>query len=261
MKRTFNQLFTLPVLALAFLMASGCKKDEGNTNEVKPPATPTEVVVPDAKLATQIKARLKLGTNDKIDTENILKLDTLNIDGEADLGGAKSEIASLVGLEKATNLVYLHFGYTKVTDLTPIKDLKKVKYLRMNNTTVSNLSPVSGYSTLTYFNANSAVQIKDISALGNNAGLKELILRDVVFGNAGMATIAKFTKLYRLNIRGTGITNIAVLGELMSKGALLKTTEGAAAAGGDASIDLRGNAITDYSPIAPYSATSVTVSK
>ena len=65
-----------------------------------------------------------------------------------------------------------------------------------------------------------------------------------------MATIAKFVNLYRLNMRGTGVTDIQELVNLMSKGALLDSTPGANEAGG-ATLDLRGLTI-DCSLIDSY---------
>lgn len=98
----------------------------------------------------------------------------------------------------------------------------------------------------------------DIDSFSRNTSLKELILRSVPFGNAGMTTIRNFTSLYRINIRSTGVTDISVLAELMSKGALLDTTPEAAAAGG-ATLDLRGLTGIDCSLLAPYKARISTI--
>ncbi|HLW41425.1 MAG TPA: hypothetical protein VKY82_03560 [Flavobacterium sp.] len=212
-----------------------------------------EIHFNDARLAVQVRLALGLSENDAVTEENILNLTELEIDGEGDItpNGNIREISDLSGLEYAENLTYLHFGATKVTDLTPIGGLKKMDYLRMNDTDVTDLSPLSGYTTLTYFNANTARGITDISPLVGNTGIKEIILREVPFGDAGMATIANFTSMYRINMRATGVTDITVLGELMAQGALLDSTPGAAAAGG-ATLDLRGLSVEDWSPIEPY---------
>ncbi len=214
---------------------------------------PKEVHFNDARLELVVKNLLGLEANDPITEENILELVELNIDGSKDVtpNGDIREISDLTGLEYALNLTYLHFGETKVTDLQPIGGLQKMDYLRMNDTGVTDLTPISAYTTLTYFNANTTTGITDISPLAGNTGLKEIILRSVPFGDAGMATIANFTNLYRINMRSTGVTDITVLGQLMSQGALLDTTPGAAAEGG-ATLDLRGLDVEDWSPIEPY---------
>ncbi len=239
-----NLPLALCFLLAGFLLVSSCQKDDPIDPE------PEVVNIPDALLLAQVKARLGLSASQNVDAENILLLDTLNLDAGDDLTGALSGIADLTGMDKATNLVYIHLGNTNVTNLTPLKDLKKVTYFRINNTAVTDLSPLSGYTTLTYFNANTATGITDINPLGGNTGLKEIILRDVKFGNAGMTTIRKFTKLYRINMRSTGVTSYAVLAEMMALGALLDTTEGATTVGG-ADLDLRGNS-ADCAPIQPY---------
>ena len=222
-------------------------EDEDEEPEVK------EVHFNDARLAVQVRLALGLADGETITEENILDLEELKIDGDGDVSpnGDIREISDLTGLEYAENLTYLHFGETKVTDLTPIGRLTKMDYLRMNNTDVTDLSPISGYTTLTYFNANRATGITEISPLAGNTGIKEIILREVPFGDAGMATIANFTTMYRINMRATGVTDITVLGQLMSQGALLDSTPGAAAEGG-ATLDLRGLDVEDWSPIEPY---------
>lgn len=227
------------------------EEEEEEEEEEEP--TVKEITFKDARLAAQVKLALGLGENDAITEDNILELEKLTIDGSKDVSanGDIREITDLGGLEHAVNLTYLHFGETKITDLTPIAGLRKMDYLRMNDTGVTDLSPLSGYTTLTYFNANTTTGIIDISPLAGNTGMKEIILRSVPFGNEGMTTIANFTTMYRINMRATGVTNITVLGQLMSQGALLDSTPGAAAEGG-ATLDLRGLDVEDWSPIEPY---------
>lgn len=237
-----------------FLLA--CSSDDNSiaTKDDDNPVNPiVEVSFVDARLEAQVKLALGLSQDEAITVENILDLEELNLDGEDDLSpnGDIREIAHLGGLEFAENITYLRFGSTMVTDLSPISGLKKVEYLRFNNTGVTDLSPLTDYTTLTYFNANTTTGITDISPLAGNTGIKEIILREVPFGNAGMATLANFTTMYRINMRSTGVTDITVLGQLMAQGALLDSTPGAAQEGG-ATLDLRGLNIDDWSPIEPY---------
>lgn len=241
-------MLTIAVTLFVGFGLSSCKKEETPTPQ--PPAPAAEVNVPDEKLRNAIKAALNLGAADVITVENIKQLDTLDIDGGADLSGNISGIADLTGLEAATELEYLHMGNTAVTDLTPIAGLRKVKYLRFNNTGITSIAAISQWTSLIYFNANTVTGLTDISPLAGNTGLQEAILRDVPFGNAGMTTIASLTSLYRLNMRSTGVTDISALVTLMSNGTLLDSTPGAAAAGG-ATLDLRGNTV-DCTLLDPY---------
>ncbi|MCH7399006.1 hypothetical protein MM236_13455 [Belliella sp. DSM 107340] len=244
--KNFIKSWSILTLCLVAVFSFSCSDDPE-------PDTPQIVNIPDTNLATQVRLALELEASAPITSEDMLRLEQLTIDGGDDFAGTISEIADLTGLEFAENLTYLHFGTTKVTNLDPIKDLKKVEYLRMNNTAVTDLSPISEYTTLTYFNANTTRGISDISALSKNTGMKEIILREVPMGNTGLTTIKNFTTLYRINMRNTGVTDVTVLGEMMEAGALLDTTPGASENGG-ATLDLRGLSVADWSPIRPYMA-------
>jgi hypothetical protein len=247
MTKSFSKYAILGLMAMSLVATIGCSKEEENTDNN--PA-PQEVNVADAVLSNYIKTYLNLGADQKITTENILGLDTLNMPGESNFTFATLE--DLTGLEAAKNLVYIRIGGTMVTDLSPLAGLAKVEYFRINNTQITNLSALSNWSKLTYFNANTATSLTDISALSKNTNLQEMILRDVPMGNAGLNTISNFTKLYRLNARSTGITNIQPLVDMMAAGALLNTTPGASDNGG-ATLDLRGNTV-DCTLLDPYRA-------
>ncbi|MGE0930928.1 hypothetical protein [Peijinzhouia sedimentorum] len=244
------------IAIFAVMLMASCTDDEPTPEPIV--EQPEEITFTDPLLLAQVKLALGLGADEDVNEENILELEELNIDAEDDLTGELSGIASLEGLEFAENLTYLRFGGTAVTDLSPIADLEKIEYLRFNDTDITDISPISNYTTLTYFNANTVTGLTDISPLAGNTGIKEIILRDVPFGNDGMATIANFTNMYRINMRGSGVTDLTVLGELMADGALLDTTPGAADAGG-ADIDLRGLSITNWLPILPYVSEITTI--
>ncbi len=71
-------------------------------------------------------------------------------------------------------------------------------------------------------------------------------------GNDGMAVIANFTNLIRLNIRNSRVSNFNALAQLMAAGAL--QDNGAEVA----TIDIRDNPVPNdpgndgYAPISPY---------
>jgi Leucine-rich repeat (LRR) protein len=244
------QLFKWKALLLSatILFFTACSSDDDNNDPIVDDLPDVDVVhFNDAILLQEVKNILGLGEDDPVTPENILALEVLDLSGNLTF----IDISDLTGLEYAKNITYLRFGETAVTNLSPISGLRKVEYLRFNNTAITDISALSGYTTLTYFNANSVTGLTDISPLAGNTGIQEIILRDVPFGNAGMATIANFTSMYRLNMRGSGVTDLTVLGELMAGGALQNSTPGASANGG-ATLDLRGLAITDWRPIAPY---------
>lgn len=244
--KSYHVLLFSILLTGILAIFSGCSSDFLEEEETIDEST-LVVNVTDAKLLATIKELLELTDDDDLTRGKLAELTELDLRTPV-----VTEVASLTGLEYAVNLTKLDIGATQVTDLSPISGLQKITYLRLNDTQVADLSPISSYTALTYFNANTASNITDISPLSGNAGLQELILRNVPMGNSGMTVIRSFTSLYRLNMRSTGVTDITVLGELMALGALLKTTPGAEEAGTDAELDLRGNEIVSYDPIRTY---------
>lgn len=236
------------LLSMTILFFTACSSDDDNDPILDDDLPDVEVVqFNDEILLMEVKNLLGLGEEEPVTPENILALEVLDLSNNLSF----IEISDLTGLEYAKNITYLRFGETAVTNLSPISGLDKVEYLRFNNTAITDISALSGYTTLTYFNANSVTGLTDISPLAGNTGIQTIILRDVPFGNAGMATIANFTSMHRINMRGSGVTDLTVLGELMAGGALQNSTPGASENGG-ATLDLRGLTITDWRPLAPY---------
>lgn len=244
MKKRSLLLFALLFSAASVFMAA-CSKDEDPIDE-----DTLAVTFTDANLAAFIKVELlDLPASAEITRGDLKTLTNLTIRGQLD------NVTSLVGLEYATELTVVDFGGNPVSDLTPIKDLKKVTYLRMNESAVTDLSPISEYTTLTYFNANQASPgISDLAPLSKNTNLGSAILRAQPLGNEGLASLAPFTKLYRLNIRDTGVTDISVIAELLSKGAFLNSTPGADELGSDPVFNFQGLAITNCELLDPYRA-------
>lgn len=246
MKTGFTKWLFVAFIGFAAAFVSCSKEKEGLDPEVDDDTL--EVVFEDAALAEFIKEELDLPATAKITRGDLTALTELNIRGYL------TDVSSLKGLEHATELEHLDFGgNANITDLTPIKDLKKIAYLRMNETGVTDLTPISGYTTLTYFNANRATPgITSLAPLSGNANIGTLILRGQPLDDQAIGALSGFTKLFRLNIRSTNVTDLSVLAELMSKGALLQTTPGSETLSGDPSLDLQGLAITNCEVLDPY---------
>jgi len=251
-KIKLNAIVIALLLGVSFATVS-CGKKDPQPVKPKPKPVAKEVVFEDKKLTEIIKAELKLKATEKVTEANIKDLKKLI------LGGKTKEVKTLKGLEKAVELTEIDFAENAVKDLSPIKDLKKVTVLKLSSTAVEDLKALANYSTLTLFDANAAKGIKDISPLAKNVNLQTLILADVPVADKGLETIKLFTKLHKLNLKTSGITKVDELAELMSKGALLKTTAGYK--DGDSELILTGNTIKDYTPLDKYATTSVKVTK
>src|SRR5690554_275600 len=147
MKTGFTKWLFVVFIGFTAALVS-CSKDKEGLDPDEDEDT-QEVVFEDAALADFIKEELDLAATAKITRGDMKNLKELNIRGYL------TDVSSLKGLEYATELEHLDFGGNpNITDLTPVKDLKKIKYFRMNETGVTDLTPISGYTTLTYFNAN-----------------------------------------------------------------------------------------------------------
>ena len=186
--------------------------------ELLPETFEDGTIFPDGVFEAAVRNALGVGSDDEITDEMLLGLEELDARGVP--------IESIEGIEKMPNLTFLRLDGTNVTDLSPMLALSK----------------------LNYFNINSTTGITDISPLANNTELGTLIARNVPFGNEGMTTIANFTKLYRLNMRNTGVTDLSILADLMSQGALQNEN----APNNTAILDIRELEIEDFCVIFQY---------
>ena len=175
-------------------------------------------VFEDAALESAVRNALGIGPEDEITDQMLIGLEELDA---RDL-----PIESIEGIEKMPNLTFLRLDGTNLTDISPLEAL----------------------SQLNYFNINTTTGITDISPLRNNTQLGTLIARNVPFGNEGMNTIANFTQLHRLNMRNTGVTDLSVLANLMSQGALQNEN----APNNTAILDIRQIDAEDFCVIYPY---------
>ncbi|MCL7988826.1 hypothetical protein M8998_12825 [Sphingobacterium sp. lm-10] len=241
----FNTLFLAFLLIGAVLTFSAC-----NNGMVEPDPDERTLVVTfeNASLANYVREQLNLATNAPITRGELLRLERVDLRTEM-----IEDVNSLVGLEHATELNYLDFGGNPVTSLTPVAGLRKITYLRLNQSGVTDLSPIREYTTLTYFNANQASPgISDLTPLSQNTGLQTMILRGQPLGNDGLRGISSFVNLYRLNLRSTGVTDLSVIADLMSRGAFLSTTPGASELGSDPTLNLQDLEITNCEVLNPY---------
>jgi len=194
----------------------------GNIDSRAPELLPEPVgdgsVFEDAVFESAVRNALGIGTDDEITDQMLLDLEELDA---RDL-----PIESIEGIEKMPNLTFLRLDGTNVTDI----------------------SPMIALSNLDYFNINTTTGITDISPLQNNTQPGTLIARNVPFGNEGMNTIANFTQLHRLNMRNTGVTDLNVLADIMSQGALQNEN----APGNTAILDIRQIEAEDFCVIYPY---------
>ncbi|TVQ43440.1 MAG: hypothetical protein EA362_11295 [Saprospirales bacterium] len=286
--------FLIPLMAFALVFtACGDDDDMGPSPDPDPDPDPKEELVEFNDDALELAVANALGkTNGPVSKEEILELTELNISGQQieDLTGLEEAVnlekfeaqstsissfvpisqlskmkwldirntaipnGNLSFLEGITGLEFVDFRGTGISDISNLALLTSLKeiYLRDNN--IEDLSPLAGLTQLIYLNIHTN-PITDLSPIAGLTNLETLIMRNVQTGNEGLEVIKNFSKLWRLNARNTGITDLTILGEMMAAGALQDNPAELIFA----DVDIRENDFGDvtaendpYAPIRPY---------
>ena len=206
--------------------------------------TDTEAWIPDDNLRTAVRSALGLQAGDALTQQ---KMTTLT-----ELTAPSSHIASLTGLEYATNLNVLILYFNSVSDLTPLKGLTALAGLAIGGNSISDITPLKGLTALTSLHllGNSISDITPIAGLtaleylwlGANSisdatpveGLTALTLLDLQFNQiSDVSFLEGLTALEHLQLAGNSISDVTPIAGLTAL-----TT-----------LDLRFNQISDASAL------------
>lgn len=202
----------------------------------------TEVNIPDAHLNQLICDTLGKQEGDKITKADMERLTKLNSDSmpyiespAEDLKEHNRGIESLEGLQYAVNLQTLDLSENRITDLSPLKNLKKLTSIDLDRNNIFSLEPLRNMTQLERLNIYNNF-ISGIEPLGN---LKNLKFLDMHFANRrgerfDHSPLGKLTNLEYLSIESNGVEDISFLRPVAESGNL-KT------------ILVRANHITDFS--------------
>lgn len=157
-------------------------------------------------LKSNLQQTLGLKNNDDITVKDMLQLTEIYFDG-----GTYLDVSSLVGLEYATNLVSLtvlnaDVG-SKLTDLTPISNLKKLETINIsvgtqNGGDLRDLKPLSNLTNLTSLTINDGRWLADLAPLENLTKLKRIDLSRN--GNIrDISVLRDLTNLEYVNLKNT----------------------------------------------------------
>ena len=130
-------------------------------------------------------------------------------------------VKSIKGLEKAVNLKMLTFSSSdipeggdirysasSISDLTPLKDLKKLEFLRLSHNNIEDVTPLKDLTNLKHLYI-SHNRIADVSSLGK---LRDLVDFDISINYIADASVAKnYSKLNMFNAVRNKITDISYL--------------------------------------------------
>ena len=121
--------------------------------------------MPDENLRRVIKSELKLGDT-PLEVEHLQHLNALVSFGDG--------IESIVGLERAVNLRFLHLAPSGISDLTPLANLHNLRTLKLYANRVVDISPLAalvGLETL-HLQDNQLVDISPLAGLVNLTDLQ-----------------------------------------------------------------------------------------
>ncbi|MFP4425574.1 MAG: leucine-rich repeat domain-containing protein [Spirochaetaceae bacterium] len=128
--------------------------------------------------------------------------------------------------------------------------LRRLEHLNLRDNDLRDISSLSSLEQLEYLNLHSNRRVDSIVPLAALTALRTLIAREVsIGGNVGV--LRELVELERVNLRDTGLRDLAVLAELMEQGALQDRPEDNVFA----EVDIRENPISTpdgYAVVEPY---------
>lgn len=143
----------------------------------------------------------------------------------------ESQISDVSWLKDLTNLKYLKIDDNKLSDITPLRNLKKLTYLNLNdNVNISDITPLLNMKNLKFLDLHGNM-ISDISTLAELSNLEDLRLQENEISD--VFSLKDLKKLEYLDLHQNNITIVRNLKDLTN----LKY------------LDLRENNVTDFSSI------------
>ena len=155
--------------------------------------------MPDENLRRAIKSKLKLGD---------IPLEIAHLQQLVDLVGIGEGIASIMGLEHAVNLRFLHIAPSDISDLTPLAGLENLRVLKLYGNRISDITPLAGLISLEVLQLQ-VNQISDISRLVGLTGLQELNLGNNLLTD--ISSLQALVNLKTLRLRGNQILDFTPL--------------------------------------------------
>ena len=159
------------------------------------------VDLPDTNLRAAVETALRKAGGDPIIPSEMATLTHLE---EPEAG-----VRNLTGLEHATNLTYLDFWNSSVSDISPVAGLTKLTHLGFAaNNVISDISALAGLTNLTalWVNGNN---ISDISPLAGLTKLTHLGLSENSI--SGISALAGLTNLTLLKLDNNSISDLSPL--------------------------------------------------
>ena len=183
------------------------KTTDSNSNESaeaaqRAVADPIDNWMPDKALQAAVAKALGLEVS-KITKSDMLQLTYLY--------GSGVGIASLEGLQYASNLSFLQLNHNQITDLTPLQQLSKLSNLRLEDNQITDFTPLRDLSNLKQLNLNGN-HVSDLTLLRDLSNLSALSLDDNQITD--LTPLRDLSNLSFLYLNGNQITDITPLQQL-----------------------------------------------
>lgn len=166
-------------------------------------------------------------------------------------------ITDFTPLYALTNLRKLDISENdiQIGNIAALANLNKIEHLNLRECNLNDISDIKDLVNIKYLNLHSNNKIETIEPIQNLFNLETLILRNVYVGEE-INFLSNLTNLSRVNLRNSCISDLSILANLMSVGALQDNIS----AGIYADIDIRDNPIATvykegidgYEPLRKY---------
>ena len=166
--------------------------------------TPVFTSIPDADLHAAIAEALGKALDDAITKTDLARLTQLEAD--------RADIASLTGLEHATNLERIALRHNAISDLSPLADLTSLKEIYLERNRVTDVSPLAGLINVERLGLGRNF-IKDLSPLKALKALKWLGIEDNKLVE-DVSPLAGISGLRNLNATYTAISDFSPFANL-----------------------------------------------
>lgn len=199
---------------------------------------PSSAAIASGTLRAHIEAALSTALTPANENAVLQRLTRLEVEG--------GTIDRLDGLERAVNLQVLRLPHHRVSNLSPLMDLRQLRVVDLSGNRIRTLAPLAGLARLEELNL-SHNQVDSLHALANLARLRSLD----VSGNRvdTLAALAGLGELRTLNVSGNrlgSLVSLAGLTQLRSLDASDNRLDGLRALAGLVglrSLDLSGNRV------------------
>jgi hypothetical protein len=211
----------LTTVSLAWVVASLCCSARAAADDL----------FPDKNLEAAVRKYVfeKRDKTDPLTAEDVRDISTIESKGKKD--DQEKKIRDLSGLDKCVSLALLDLENHEISDVTPLKDLKRLQSLNLAKNKIKDITPLATVSALQYLQ----LEDNEISSIEPVAKLEKLnslyLSRNKI---EDISHVVGLKKLWSLYLGGNQIADVKPLSDLKWL----------------SSLDLKNNKLTDISPLA-----------